>query len=63
MKIIGCLLGYCAVESGRNCPTFQRCMFTLMLEAVSTSETSISFYQTPRLNTPEDSNLYYCRCS
>jgi hypothetical protein len=32
--------------------------FALMIEAVSTSETSVNFYQTTRRNTPEDSHLY-----
>jgi hypothetical protein len=30
-----------------------------MMEAVSTSETSVNFYQTTRLNIPEDSRLHY----
>jgi hypothetical protein len=30
----------------------------LMMEAVSTSETSVSFYQTTRHNIPEDSHLH-----
>jgi hypothetical protein len=29
-----------------------------MMEAVSTSETSIHFYQTKRLNKPEDSQFH-----
>jgi hypothetical protein len=29
----------------------------LMMEAVSTSETSVNFYQTTRCNNPEDSDL------
>jgi hypothetical protein len=29
----------------------------LMMEAASTSETSVNFYQTTRLNIPEDSHL------
>jgi hypothetical protein len=33
----------------------------LMMEAVSTSETSTSFYQTARRNSAEDSHLYTCR--
>jgi hypothetical protein len=33
----------------------------LMIEAVSTSETSASFYQTTRLNIPEHINLHTCR--
>jgi hypothetical protein len=31
---------------------------TLMMEAVSTSETSVNFYQTTRRNAPEDSHLH-----
>jgi hypothetical protein len=30
---------------------------TLMMEAASTSETSVNFYQTTRRNNPKDSNL------
>jgi hypothetical protein len=30
----------------------------VMMEAVSTSETSINFYQTTRHNNPEDSHLH-----
>jgi hypothetical protein len=33
----------------------------LMLEAASTSETLVNFYQTTRRNNPEDSHLY-TRC-
>jgi hypothetical protein len=32
-------------------------LITLMLEAVSTFETSVNFYQTSRRNIPEDSHL------
>jgi hypothetical protein len=32
-------------------------VITLMMKAVSTSETSVNFYQTARLNNLEDSNL------
>jgi hypothetical protein len=32
-------------------------IIALMMEAASTSETSINFYQTTRGNNPEDSNL------
>jgi hypothetical protein len=32
-------------------------LIALMIEAVSTSETSVNFYQTTRRNIPEDSNL------
>jgi hypothetical protein len=31
---------------------------TVMIEAVSTSETSVNFYQTTRRNIPEDSHLH-----
>jgi hypothetical protein len=34
-----------------------RCISALMMEAASTSETSINFYQTTRRNIPEDSHL------
>jgi hypothetical protein len=40
-----CLLGCCAA------------MIALMMEAASTSETSVNFYQTIRCNIPEDSHL------
>jgi hypothetical protein len=33
-----------------------RTIITLMMEEVSTSETSVNFYQTARGNIPEDSN-------
>jgi hypothetical protein len=33
-------------------------IIVLMTEAVSTSETSINFYQTMRRNTPEDNHLH-----
>jgi hypothetical protein len=38
--------------------TQQICIKTLMMEAASTSETSVNFYQTTRRNNPEDSHLY-----
>jgi hypothetical protein len=31
----------------------------LMMEAVSTSETLVNFYQTTRLNIPENSHLHF----
>jgi hypothetical protein len=46
-----CLLACCAVQSVRSTIT------TLMMETVSTSETSVNFYQTARRNIPEDSHL------
>jgi hypothetical protein len=33
-------------------------VITLMMEAASTFETSINFYQTTRCNIPEDGNLH-----
>jgi hypothetical protein len=33
-------------------------MIALMMEAVSTSEMSVNFYQTTRRNIPEDSRLH-----
>jgi hypothetical protein len=35
--------------------------FTLMMEAASTPETSVNFYQTTRRKSPEDSPLHTCR--
>jgi hypothetical protein len=52
-----CLLGCCAVQSGRH----HRRLVTLMVKAVCTSVTSVNFYKTPRRNTPGDSHLYNCR--
>jgi hypothetical protein len=63
----GCLLGCCIVQSGRRLPMFQRFLLppsswrwviALMMEATSTSETSVNFYQTTRHNSPEDSHLH-----
>jgi hypothetical protein len=34
------------------------CNIRLMMEGVSTFETSVSFYETARLNIPEDGHLY-----
>jgi hypothetical protein len=36
-------------------------LITLMMEAASTSETSVNSYNTTRRNTPEDSNLHIHR--
>jgi hypothetical protein len=43
--------------SGRSLPTFERCLLCLMMEAATTSETSVNFYQTTRRSIPEDSHL------
>jgi hypothetical protein len=34
-----------------------RALITLMMEAASTSETSVNFYHTTQRNNPEDSHL------
>jgi hypothetical protein len=34
----------------------------LVMEAVSTSETSVNFYETTRRNIPKDSHLHIRRC-
>jgi hypothetical protein len=39
-----------------------RALIALQMEAVSTSETSVNFYQTTRRNIPEDSHLHTRRC-
>jgi hypothetical protein len=63
----GCLLGCCAVSSCRGLPTFRRCLLppssgiVLMMEAASTSETSVNLYRTTQRNNPEDSHLHTCR--
>jgi hypothetical protein len=38
-------------------PTFRERLIALMMEAVSTSETSVNFYETTRCNIPEDRHL------
>jgi hypothetical protein len=38
-----------------------RCVIVLMMEAASTSETSVNVYQTTRCNIPEDSRLHIRR--
>jgi hypothetical protein len=43
--------------TGRNLPMLQRAI-ALMMEATSTSEKSVNFYQTAWRNMPEDSRLY-----
>jgi hypothetical protein len=36
-------------------------LVVLLVQAPSTSETSVNFYQTTRRNNPEDSHLHTCR--
>jgi hypothetical protein len=38
---------------------YRRFRGVLMMEAASTSKTSVNFYQTTRRNNPEDSNLHW----
>jgi hypothetical protein len=49
----GCLLGCCAVLSGRTLPTFHRCLLP-----PSSRWRVLNFYQTTRRNDPEDSHLH-----
>jgi hypothetical protein len=42
---------------GAYCLHHQDDEYSLMMEAVSTSETSVNFYQTTRRNIPEDSRV------
>jgi hypothetical protein len=66
-----CFTGRCVVLSGRSVPTFQRCLlpFTirammtmaLITEAIGTSETSVSFYETTCSNISEDKHLHVRR--
>jgi hypothetical protein len=51
-----CLLGCCVVLSRRSLPTFQKS--AVMMEAASTSEMTVNFYQTTRHITPDDSNFH-----
>jgi hypothetical protein len=37
-------------------------IITLVMEAVSISEMSVSIYQTAQHNVPEDSHLHACHC-
>jgi hypothetical protein len=53
----GCLLGCYTVYSGRSLPTSIIKAITLMMEAGSTSETLVNFYQTTRCNISEDNHL------
>jgi hypothetical protein len=62
------LVEYNAVQSRRSRPTFQRFVlppssgrYTLMMEAVSTSETSISFNEVTRRYIPQGCHLHSSR--
>jgi hypothetical protein len=54
-------LGFCALQSGRYWPPFQRSLLScaLKMEAVNSFETSVSTYLTTRRNNPEDRD---CLC-
>jgi hypothetical protein len=48
---------------GQAAPSPQNtCKGSLMMEVVSSSETSVNIYQTTRCNIPEDSHLLTRRC-
>jgi hypothetical protein len=52
-------VGRCRVFVLRKRETFMQ--IALMMEAASTSETSINFYHTTRRSIPEDSHIHTCR--
>jgi hypothetical protein len=52
-----CLLGCSAVWYRRNFPVLTASITALTMEAVSTYETSVNFYENTRRNIPEDSHL------
>jgi hypothetical protein len=58
----GCLLGCCAVVGQKLTDVLEELtasvIIALMMEAASTSETSVNFYQTTQRNIPEDGRLY-----
>jgi hypothetical protein len=58
-------LRHCAVHSRRNISEVLYVFTTLIaltMEAVSTSETSVSSCETTQRNGPEDSHIYCCIC-
>jgi hypothetical protein len=63
----GRLLRCCVLQSPRNLTTFKRYYSiittptALMMDAVSTSETSVTSYQTTRRNTRDERNIYIRR--
>jgi hypothetical protein len=53
------LLECCTMWSGRSLPVFQRCwVITMMMEAASTSETSVNFYQTTWRTTSQKTAVF-----
>jgi hypothetical protein len=52
-----CLLGCCAMQYGRSLLMFQG---ALMIQAASTSETLVNFYQTTWCSNPKDSQSLSC---
>jgi hypothetical protein len=52
MKITDCLLGCCAVKSGRYLLTLQKCLL------LPSSGQLVSMYQTTQHNVPKDSHLH-----
>jgi hypothetical protein len=53
-----CLVACCAAYSRSNRPTFQRCLLTPSVEALSASETSINFYEATRQHPRRQSSSY-----
>jgi hypothetical protein len=56
-----CLLGCCTAQSGRNMTDVSKVLtasiITLIMQAVSTSEMVINFYQTTQHNIPDDKSF------
>jgi hypothetical protein len=57
-----CLLGYWGQKSRGNSPTFQRCLTfiikAMIMEAASTSDTSVNSYEITQRNVPEGVDLH-----
>jgi hypothetical protein len=63
----GCLLGCCAASSVTEvsevfAASIIRAIIALMVEAASTSEMSVNFYQTAGRKNPEDNHLSTLKC-